>query len=187
MQKAFLKTILLLHFTGMRPGEIIALTLSDINLDKMYINVNKRVKKGIIDTPKTKSSIRKVPIPNELKLYLKNQIKKAKEVGVMTLFFTPTSKKMFYDADKLDSHWKRLLNKLQMPYRVKYNTRHTFASLMIQNNVPIHIISQTMGHKNIQETLTTYAKFLPDENLKIDRNISIFGNNSGNSSDKIAK
>jgi integrase len=174
-------------FTGMRPGEIIALTLSDISLDDMYINVNKRVKKGVIDTPKTKNSIRKVPIPNELKPYLEDQIQKAKEAGVMTLFFTPTTKKMFYDADKLDSYWKRLLKKVKMPYRVKYNTRHTFASLMIQNNVPIHIISQTMGHKNIQETLTTYAKFLPDENLKIDRNISIFGNNSGNSSDKIAK
>jgi integrase len=174
-------------FTGMRPGEIIALTLSDISLDDMYINVNKRVKKGVIGTPKTKNSIRKVPIPNELKPYLEDQIQKAKEAGVMILFFTPTTKKMFYDADKLDSYWKRLLKKVKMPYRVKYNTRHTFASLMIQNNVPIHIISQTMGHKNIQETLTTYAKFLPDENLKIDRNISIFGNNSGNSSEKKAK
>ena len=44
-----------------------------------------------------------------------------------------------------------------------------------------------MGHKNIQETLTTYAKFLPDENRKIDRNISIFGNNLGNSLHKIMK
>jgi integrase len=174
-------------FTGMRPGEIIALTLSDINLDEMYININKRIKKGVIDTPKTKNSIRKVPIPNELKPYLEDQIQKAKEAGVMSLFFTPTTKKMFYDADKLDSYWKRLLKKVKMPYRVKYNTRHTFASLMIQNNVPIHIISQTMGHKNIQETLTTYAKFLPDENLKIDRNISIFGNNLGNSLEKKAK
>ncbi len=49
-------------YTGMRPGEIIALTISDVNLDEMYINVNKRVRKGNIDTPKTTNSIRKVPI-----------------------------------------------------------------------------------------------------------------------------
>ena len=180
--QGFFKNYLAIAFyTGMRPGEIIALTLSDINLQEMYINVNKRIKKGDIDDPKTKSSIRKVPIPNELKPYLEDQIQKAKKAEVMILFFAPTTKKKFYDADKLDVYWKRLLQKLNMPYRVKYNTRHTFATLMIKNNVPIHIISQTMGHKNIQETLTTYAKFLPDENLKIDRNISIFGNNLGNS------
>ena len=159
--EGFFKSYLAIAFyTGMRPGEIIALTLSDINLQEMYINVNKRIKKGDIDDPKTKSSIRKVPIPNKLKPYLEDQIQKAKEVGVMILFFTPKTKKKFYDADKLDTYWKRLLAKLNMPYRRKYNTRHTFATLMIKNNVPIHIISQTMGHKNIQETLTTYANCL---------------------------
>jgi len=186
--EGFFKNYLAIAFyTGMRPGEIIALTLSDINLEKMCITVNKRIKKGIIDEPKTKSSIRKVPIPNELQPYLEDQIQRAKKAGVIMLFFTPKTKKKFYDADKLDVYWKRLLQKSNMPYRVKYNTRHTFATLMIKNNVPIHIISQTMGHKNIQETLTTYAKFLPDENLKIDRNISIFGNNSGNSLLKMTK
>jgi len=186
--EGFFKNYLAVAFyTGMRPGEIIALTLSNVNLKEMYIEVNRRIKKGIIDTPKTKNSIRKVPIPNELKPYLENQINKAKEAGVLTLFFTPNTQKMFYDADKLDVYWKRLLKILKMPYRVKYNTRHTFATLMIKNGVPIHIVSQTMGHKNIQETLTTYAKFLPNENLKIDRNISIFGNNSGNSLLKITR
>ena len=76
-------------------------------------------------------------------------MQKAREAGVMILFFTPTTKKKFYDADKLDVYWKKLLSKLNMPYRVKYNTRHTFATLMIKNNVPIYLISQTMGHKNI--------------------------------------
>ena len=100
--EGFFKNYLAVAFyTGMRPGEIIALTLSDINLEEMYINVNKRIKKGIIDSPKTKTSIRKVPIPNELKSYLENQIQKAREAGVMILFFTPTTKKKFYDADKL--------------------------------------------------------------------------------------
>ena len=186
--EGFFKNYLAIAFyTGMRPGEIIALTLSDINLQEMYINVNKRIKKGAIDDPKTKSSIRKVPVPHELKPYLEEQIQKAKDVGVMILFFTPKTKKKFYDADKLDVYWKKLLTKLNMPYKVKYNTRHTFATLMIKNDAPIHIVSQTMGHKNIQETLEIYAKFLPDENLKIDRNINIFGNNSGNSLLKITK
>ena len=164
-------------YTGMRPGEIMALTLSDIHLDEMYIDVNKRLKKGNIGTPKTKSGIRKVPILNNLVPYLKNQIEYCKQNRVLVLFFNPNTKKRFFDADRLHPHWKKLLNKCNIPYRVMYNTRHTFASLMIKNGVNIAKVSQTLGHKNINETLTIYTKFLPNENLNIDRNLDPFTDN----------
>lgn len=163
-------------FTGMRPGEIVALTLEDINLEKLYIDVNKRLKKGEINTPKTKSSIRKVPIPKKLLPYLQNQIKKAKEKGTNILFFNQKGHYL-YDADRLHHHWKKLLKKCNIKHRAMYNTRHTYATLMIKNEVPIHLVSQSMGHKTIKETLSTYAKFLPDENLKMSRDIDILSSN----------
>jgi len=58
---------------------------------------------------------------------------KSKEAGLLSLFFTPNIHQRFYDADKFDVYWKRLLKKLFMPYRVKYNIRHTFAMLMIDS------------------------------------------------------
>ncbi len=159
-------------FTGMRPGEIVALTLDDINLNGMYIDVNKRLKKAKIDTPKTKSSFRKVPIPKKLLPYLQDQINRTKKLNTNILFHNPKGEYL-YDADRLHFHWKNLLKKCGLKHRAMYNTRHTFATLMIKNEVPIHLVSQTMGHKTIKETLSTYAKFLPDENLKIDRDIDI--------------
>jgi len=169
-------------FTGMRPGEILALTIQDINLNEMYINVNKRIKKGEVNTPKTKSSIRKVPILTQLLPYIEDQLKKAKEYKTFALFFNPSTKKYFFSSDKLHLKWKNLLKKVNIPYRVMYNTRHTFATLMIKQQVPIHLVSQTLGHKTIYETLNTYTKFLPNENLNINRNISITDNSTDTNS-----
>ena len=163
-------------YTGMRPGEIIALTLSDINLEKMYINVNKRIRKGIIDTPKTKNSIRKVPIFKNLKPYLEDLIKHAKEKKVFNLFTTKNNKP-YYSPDKLHKEWYSLLKKCNIKKRVMYNTRHTFATLAIKRGIPIYNVSQILGHRNTQETLETYAKFINNEHLKINRDLELFTDN----------
>ena len=166
-------------YTGMRPGEIIALRIDDVNLKEMYINVDKRIKKGIEDTPKTKSGIRKIPIFNVLVTYLKNQIELAKKINTPYLFFTPTKGTPFYSSDKLHSYWNTLLEKVNIEQRAMYNTRHTFATMMIKKGVDMFKTSQTLGHKNIHETLTNYAKYLPNENLNIQRDIDF-------SADKLA-
>ena len=157
-------------YTGMRPGEIIALTISDINLNEMYININKRVKKGAIDTPKTPNSIRKVPIFDELLPYLHELIQKAKNDKSLILFYTKSGRR-YFSPDKLHNMWYKLLKKCNIKKRVLYNTRHTFATLSIKKDIPIYIVSQILGHKNIQETLQTYAKFINNEHLNINRQI----------------
>ena len=164
-------------YTGMRHGEILALTWSDINFDEMYINVDKRIKKGKIDVPKTKSSIRKVPILKNLLPYLQNQYKLAVEEGSMVVFFNPRTKKRFYDTKNVLPIWYKLLDKIGFERRVMYNTRHTFATNMLRAGIPILDISQMLGHKTIEEVMRTYAKYLPEEHLKISRKIDPFTDN----------
>ena len=161
-------------YTGMRTGEIIALTWNDINFEEKYINVNKRIKKGEIGTPKTKASIRKVPILDDLIPYLKNQIQTSKNINV---FINPNTNKRFYDTKHLTPYWKRLLDKVKFEYRVIYNTRHTFATNMLRAGIPILDLAQIMGHSNIEEIMRTYAKYLPEEHLKINRKINPFTDN----------
>ncbi len=172
--------------TGMRPGEIIALTISDIDFDNKIINVNKRIRKGVIDTPKTKNSIRKIPLMDELMPYLKKQIKIAKEKKTFTLFTTKNAKP-YHSSDKLHNMWYELLQKCNIKNRVMYNTRHTFATQAIKRGLAIYIVSQILGHKNVQETLTTYAKFINNEHLQIDRKLSIFTDSVTDSSSESAK
>ncbi|MDQ7042180.1 MAG: site-specific integrase, partial [Sulfurimonas sp.] len=56
-----------------------------------------------------------------------------------------------------------------------YNSRHTFVTNMIRSSgVSILDISQMVGHKTIEETISTYAKYLPQEHLKISRSLDVF-------------
>ena len=127
-------------YTGMRPGEIIALTISDIDFDNKVININKRIRKGNIDTPKTNNSIRKIPLMDELKPYLEEQVKIAKDKKTFTLFTTKNGKP-YHSSDKLHNMWYNLLKKCKIEKRVMYNTRHTFATKAIKKFANIRRIA----------------------------------------------
>ena len=69
------------------------------------------------------------------------------------------------DGDNFSAKfWRPLMNSLDIPYRTFEQTRHTYASLLLAEGERISYVSKQMGHKNVHITLTTYAKFLPDEN-----------------------
>jgi len=161
-------------YTGMRQGEIIALTWEDIDLENKTVNVNKRVKKGEIASPKTRSSIRLVPILDILLPYLKHQYILCQERKCTYVFFNPRTNKPFFDANKLLPYWYELLSLCKIERRVFYNTRHTFITLMIRSNVSILDIAQIVGHKNTEEIVRTYARYLHNEHLHISRSINVF-------------
>ena len=166
-------------YTGMRQGEIIALTWDDIDFERKTITVNKRIKKGVISTPKTKSSIRIVPMLDILIPYLKNQYELCKEINCSSVFFNPRTNKQFFDTGKLLPYWYETLEKANVEKRVFYNTRHTFITLMLRSGqVPMLDIAQIVGHKNIEEIIQTYARYLPNEHLKLNRSLSVFTDNS---------
>jgi len=162
-------------YTGARQGEIIALTISDIDFDTMTINIDKRIAHGEIDTPKTASSIRKVPIFEPLIPFLRNQFDLCRQEMCFTLFFNPHTKKSFYDSKKLSRYWYDLLDKCNLEHRRFYNTRHSFVTNMIRSGqISILDVSQMVGHKTIEETISTYTKFFPEEHLKVNRNFDPF-------------
>ena len=159
-------------YTGARLGELIALTWNDVDLDNRVISINKRVKKGSIDTPKTKSSIRDIPIFDDLVPYIRNQMKESKHVHV---FVNPKTDKMFYGTEKLKVHWVKLLEECDMPYNMLYSTRHTFITTMLKTSkLNMIIIAQIVGHSNTSMIVKNYAKFIKGEHLNVDRDISLF-------------
>ena len=171
----FQNMIALAFYTGMRQGEIIALTISDIDFESMTINVDKRIAQGEIDTPKTESSVRKVPILEALVPYLQKQLARCKKEMCFSLFINPYTKESFYDSKKLSKYWYNLLNKCKLEKRRFYNSRHSFVTNMIRSGaVSILDVSQMVGHKSIEETISTYTKFFPEEHLRISRSIDPF-------------
>ena len=145
-------------FTGARTGEIAALKISDIDLDNKTISITKTRNQGIQTPPKTKSSIRDIEILDVLVSYIKEHLQLHQNNTYMfeTRFNTP-----YHSANQLSRlYWEKTLKKLNLEFRNLYQMRHTFASLMIANGEDILWVSNMLGHKDSNITLSTYAKYI---------------------------
>ncbi len=150
----------------MRVGELIGLRWEDIDFFDEVIYIKQAISQGIIGTPKTKSSIREIDMLPIVKEALQRQYQITGNCKEGYLFLTQHGKHYKTAGSILDFFWKPLLKKCKMDYKILYQTRHTFASIMIQKGEEIGWVSATMGHKNMNVTLSKYARFIPRKNKK---------------------
>lgn len=159
--KNFLATAFL---TGARSGELLGLKWEDINFEKKEISINRSIKMGTIRFPKTKNSKRTIDLLDMLIPYLKEQFKLTGKINEYV--FINKQNKHYYDIKRLrTTFWKKLLDKCDMEYRPIYYTRHSFATLMIENE-DILWVSSMLGHINSTTTLSRYAKYMKKPNIK---------------------
>ena len=170
----FKNFLALSFFTGLRTGEAVALKWSDINFELQEIEVKRSRRYGKDITPKTRKSIRVVPIFDELLPYLKDQKERTKDAQSEYVFLS-IHNEPFQDGNRLrDHHWKKLLKKLEIPYQRLYDTRSTFATMMLSSGkFSINQVAQIMGHSNIEMLIYKYNKFIPSEVKRIDKSIGI--------------
>jgi integrase len=159
-------------YTGMRSGEIIGLKKSDIDFKNKLIYVQRSRNYYGETTPKTKYSIREIPIldllmPYLVELYSKNDHE--------YLFVTYQNKPYIDTHVFVNDYWRPLLLSLDMPYRRPYNTRHTFASNMLHNNLVTPVqLAQLLGHANTEMVYNVYVNYLEENYKDFDRSISIY-------------
>lgn len=163
-------------FTGLRTGEILALRKSDIDLENKEVNVFHTITDGKLQSPKTKESIRKVPILDDLVPYFEN-------LNDEGFIFARKDKKHY---SSLPGHYKRawedLLEDCSIEYRKIYGTRHTFIVNMIRNSgLSVLEIAQMAGHTSIQMIVKHYGKFIKNEHMKINRSLKLFTDTSADS------
>ncbi len=150
-------------YTGLRIGEICALTWDDIDLKNRLIYVRNTVVRVrsdpqigsethlIIDSPKTASSRRCIPICSNLYVALLNYASKAKG------FFVASPNGTFVSPRTFDYRFKKLLDVSGIP-RINYHAlRHTFATRCIVAGVDVKSLSEILGHANVSITLNTYV------------------------------
>lgn len=162
----------LMLFTGMRPGEAVALRWQDILFDKKQIKIIQTRVAGKDGTPKTISSMRYVDILPQTLEVLQNQ---QKLTGDKEYLFYTRSGKRYFSHDTLAASFKRLLTRNKIKERVLYNLRHTFASQMISQGVDIVWVSKTLGHKDVSITLSTYTKFIQEDEATRFQKLEKFG------------
>lgn len=159
-------------YTGMRSGEIIGLKKTDINFQKNTIIVQRTRSRYGESTPKTKYSIREIPIIELLTPYIKELYNKHDN----EYLFITQYKKPYKDTTVFqEQFWKPALKELNILYRRPYNTRHTYATNMLYNNLVTPVqLAQLLGHANTQMVFDVYVNYLDSFNDDFDRFIKIY-------------
>jgi len=143
-------------YTGARSGEIIALKKNDINFQDNTITFQRSIRRGIEAGTKT-GRTRVVPMVKPLVDALKEWIADTNKVY---LFPKPyTDKPYSTSRPVVDRYYRPMLQRLNIPFRILYNSRHTFASVAIENKIPIATVSRCLGHSTISTTERYYLQF----------------------------
>jgi integrase len=156
---AFKNLLGILFFSGMRIGELLALKWCDVDFITDTITINKTVSAGTIGTPKTMSSDRDIEMLVQAREFFKKQ---QLLTGIKKSFVFLNSKQSHYtQGSHLLVKFIALLEDLNIQRRTLHVARHTFASVMLNNNIDPMYVSATLGHENVRITLEIYAHFLP--------------------------
>lgn len=153
-----------LFWTGIRSGELMALTFNDIDLKNKTININKTYTrlngKDIINPPKTPKSKRKVSIPNALCSDIETYITKLYDYNKSDRIFNFTKYFLVHEM-------KRVCKKSNIPVIRIHDLRHSHASLLIELGFTPLLISERLGHEKVQTTLDTYSHLYPNKDTMV--------------------
>ncbi len=154
----------LFFYSGIREGELLALTLKDFDFDKNTVYINKSLAvingKAVSKRTKTPNSERTIALP----------------IPIMNMLLEYTKHLYDYNPnDRLFLSSKSALNRDIKQYSAKANLRkikvhelrHSHASHLIELGVSPLAISERLGHKDVKTTLNTYAHLYPNKQSEI--------------------
>lgn len=155
--------IIICLYTGIRLGELLALTWEDIDFDKKILRINKTVytitrngrNEEYIDKPKTKQSNRMIPLPKQLISVLKRNKRKSTSSYIIT-----TKNGGIVQNRSYQKSFKCILKKCNITYKSFHSLRHTFATRVLELGMDIKTLSEILGHKNSMITLNRYSHSL---------------------------
>ena len=173
----------ILFNTGMRISEFVGLTLKDVDLKKKTINIDHQLQRlakvgYYIETPKTESGKRVIPITDEVCECFKRIIKK-RGIRKKERMIGGYSGFIFLDKDdnpEVALHWEHhfywcvakynRIYKAQLPKITPHICRHTYCSKMANSGMNPKILQYLMGHADISVTLNTYTHVKLDDALE---------------------
>lgn len=154
--------VVLCLYTGLRIGELLALTWKDIDFGKGLLFVSKTCHDGsdgnnhirLIDSPKTVHSRRVIPLPKQILPLLKSLKKRSNCEYIIADGDKPVFVRSYQRTFEL------LLKKLGIEHKGFHSLRHTFATRALECGMDVKTLSELLGHKNATITLNRYAHSL---------------------------
>lgn len=153
-----------MYYTGVREGELLALTPADINFEKKTITVNKSYqrinKEDVITTPKTPKSNRVIVIPQFLCDCLNDYMSHCYEIQSTDRLFPCTK---YYLGHEMDRGCRKSgVKKIRI-----HDIRHSHASLLVEMGFSPLLIAERLGHEKVQTTMETYSHLYPNKQAEV--------------------
>ena len=155
---------MILYWTGMRLGELLALNPKDVDLEKRTISITKSYqrlgKKDVITPPKTSKSKRVITIPEFLAADIKDYMDSLYDLQEDDRLFPITKYYLEHEMQRgiKESGVKRI--------RV-HDLRHSHASMLIELGFSTLEIANRLGHEKVETTLNTYSYLYPNKQTKL--------------------
>lgn len=151
--------VLLALYTGIRIGELCALTWDDITDGKVKVTKTmQRLSKGkgngteiIVGEPKTATSNRVIPLPS----FLVSEIERFRLDG--PCYFLSTQSQTIVEPRVMQYRFRRYVTELGFPPTNFHSLRHTFATRCVEAGFEVRSLSEILGHSNVSITLNRYV------------------------------
>lgn len=149
---------------GLRIGEICALRWSDIDVERGVIKIQKTLQRIyiiegesrrtelIMESPKTKNSIRDIPMPQELQ----RLVKRLKPI-INNEYYVITNSTKPLEPRSYRNYYKQFMKELGVSELKFHGLRHSFATRCIESKCDYKTVSVLLGHSNISTTLNLYV------------------------------
>jgi integrase len=148
-------------FSGMRPSEMLALRWSDVDEHRDYVRVSKAQSKGRLNDCTKNSTIRDVLL-NERTLHALEVARSISYHADSHVFKSPRLGIEFKTEKSPRDVFTDQLKQLEIRHRPAYNTRHTYATMLLMAGVNLHFVANQLGHSPIM-TATVYSKWINSE------------------------
>ena len=153
-----------LYWTGMREGELLALSPADIDLDNKTISINRTYQriegKDVFTSPKTRKSKRKIPIPDFLCQELSDYIQSRYMLDADERLFPIT--KSYLSHEMIRGCKNTGVKKIRI-----HDIRHSHASLLINQGCDALMLADRLGHEKVSTTLNTYSHLFPHKQQEL--------------------
>lgn len=149
-------------YTGLRPCEIIELRWRDVDANKEIVSVSRAKVCGKVQATKTRAKWPVHLLPPALKALLAQRQYTFAKGPDATVFENPATQRAWADESRQRKlHWAPTLHKLGIMGRDAYQTRHTFATMLLMRGLMPSYISSQLGHASIAMVMKVYAKWIP--------------------------
>lgn len=173
------KTLFLLAWnTGLRAGEIMALTVDDLDFTHKTIRVNKSADDStrIVRQPKTKNSVAALPMPSELESVLRHYLMahwKPNSLGI--LFPNKSGLRSRSRENVVRCGLHPVLRKLGIPTRDAglHAFRHGLATELVESSVPLTVLQKQLRHADVATTLRIYSHAIPQSQRDAMENVTL--------------